>query len=80
MLHLRLCVRALCCVVVVSPGAKFELYISSGKFEGMKLLERHRLVNGLLSEAGLMARIHAVTIKAWTPAEFEKNAAQVPKQ
>lgn len=59
-------------------GAKFELYLSSNQFTGMKLLDRHRLVNGLL--APLMDRIHAVTIKAWTPQEFEKNKAQVPQQ
>jgi acid stress-induced BolA-like protein IbaG/YrbA len=62
------------------PGSKFELYLSSPKFDGMKLLERHRTVQGLLTTAGLMARIHAVTIKAWTPAEWVKNEAQVPKQ
>ena len=58
-------------------GAKFELYISSSTFVGKKLLDRHRLVNGLLTSSGLMAKIHAVTIKAWTPEEFEKNQAQV---
>jgi BolA protein len=59
-------------------SAKFELYISSPQLEGMKLLERHRLVNGLVTKAGLMARIHALSIKAWTPSEFDKNSAQVP--
>ena len=57
-------------------GAKFELYISSAKFDGMKTLDRHRTINGLLTSSGLMARIHAVTLKLWTPTEFEKNAAE----
>ena len=60
--------------------SKFVIYISSPKFEGMKTLERHRTVNGLLTTSGLMAKIHAITIKAWTAAEWEKNAAQVPAQ
>jgi len=64
----------------VARAAKFELFISSPQLEGMKLLERHRLVNGIVSNAGLMPKIHALTIKAWTPAEFEKNKAQVPQQ
>lgn len=63
-----------------SPGAKFELYICSPKFDGMKLLDRHRLINGLLTDSGLMARIHAVTLKCWTPQQWNDNAAQLPQQ
>lgn len=61
-------------------GSKFVLYVASSQFAGVKTLERHRTVNGLLTAAGLMTKIHAVTIKAWTPAEWEKNIAQVPTQ
>lgn len=44
-------------------GAKFELYVGCSRFEGVKLLERHRMVNTVLNESGLMSKIHAVTIK-----------------
>jgi len=61
------------------PGAKFQIYVCSSSFAGQRLLERHRRVNGLLTEAGLMSRgIHAITIKAWTPEEWDKNKEQLP--
>lgn len=52
-------------VVDVSAGcgSKFELYVGCSKFDGVRLLERHRMVNNVLNDTGLMAKIHAVTIK-----------------
>mmetsp|Transcript_4630 Transcript_4630/g.6427 ORF Transcript_4630/g.6427 Transcript_4630/m.6427 type:complete len:88 (-) Transcript_4630:166-429(-) len=52
-------------------GAKLELKVVSAKFEGVPLLKRHRLVNSCL--ANEMDQIHALTIKAWTPAQYEKK-------
>lgn len=48
-----------------SPGASFELRIKSPKFNGIKLLDRHRLINEAL--APLMDKIHAVSIKQAAP-------------
>ncbi|KAE8805028.1 BolA-like protein domain containing protein,expressed [Hordeum vulgare] len=48
-------------------GASYEIEVVSGKFEGKRLLERHRMVKTAL--APLMAEIHAVSIKALTPAQ-----------
>jgi stress-induced morphogen len=79
-------------VVDVSAGcgAKFEVYVSAAQLEGMKLLERHRLIQGLVSGAGLMQRIHALTIKAhgnspterakWQKAVDEHKAAAQQQQ
>lgn len=50
-------------------GAKLELIVVSKKFEGMPLLKRHRLVNNCLSD--LMPMIHALSMKTWTPAQYE---------
>ena len=44
-------------------------------FEGMGLLDRQRMVNGALREE--MASIHALQMKTWTPAQFEKKKASV---
>ncbi|GMH35783.1 hypothetical protein BSKO_03651 [Bryopsis sp. KO-2023] len=47
-------------------GAAFEVYVVSQKFEGKKVLERHRMVKSALEEE--MKVIHALSIKrTWTP-------------
>ncbi|XP_052156909.1 protein BOLA2 [Oryza glaberrima] len=51
-------------------GASYEIEVVSEKFEGKRLLERHRMVNTAL--APHMAEIHAVSIKkALTPAQAQ---------
>ena len=52
-------------------GAKLELVVVSAQFQGLPLLKRHRLVNDALAE--FMSQIHAVTIKAWTPEQFQEK-------
>mmetsp|Transcript_17811 Transcript_17811/g.24723 ORF Transcript_17811/g.24723 Transcript_17811/m.24723 type:complete len:85 (-) Transcript_17811:41-295(-) len=51
--------------------AKLELIVVSSQFEGVPLLARHRKVNTALAE--YMDQIHALTIKAWTPAQYESK-------
>ena len=53
-------------VVLVSPG-----------FETMSLLERHRLVNGLLA-AELAGGVHALAIHAYTEDEWRRQAGEAP--
>ena len=50
-------------------GAKLELLVVSSQFEGKPPLARHRLVNAALNE--FMNSIHAISIKAWTPAQHD---------
>jgi len=45
----------------------------------MKLLDRHRLINDTVTQAGLFEHIHALTIKAWTPEEWEKKKDTIPQ-
>ena len=53
-------------------GAKLELTIVSEDFDKVPLIQRHRKVQALLKEDGLMKeKIHALTIKAWTPEQWE---------
>mmetsp|Transcript_22907 Transcript_22907/g.46664 ORF Transcript_22907/g.46664 Transcript_22907/m.46664 type:complete len:90 (+) Transcript_22907:103-372(+) len=63
-------------VVDVSDGcgAKFEAIIVSDKFDGVPLLERHRMVHDALSEE--MPQIHALQMKTWTPAQYEAKCAK----
>ena len=53
-------------------GASYEIEVVSGKFEGKRLLDCHRMVNTAL--APLMAEIHAVSIKALTPAQAQPKS------
>ncbi|XP_009631238.1 protein BOLA2 [Nicotiana tomentosiformis] len=53
-------------------GAKFSIVIVTEQFEGKRLLERHRLVNGALAEE--MKEIHALSItKALTPEQWKQQ-------
>ncbi|KAK1668601.1 hypothetical protein QYE76_056760 [Lolium multiflorum] len=57
-------------------GASYEIEVVSDKFEGKRLLERHRMVNTAL--APHMAEIHAVSIKkALTPAQAQPQPEPV---
>jgi stress-induced morphogen len=55
-------------------GAKFDLIVVTKEFEGKPLLDRHRLVNEALKD--LMPKIHAVTMKTWTPTQWESKKPQ----
>ncbi|KAJ3585478.1 hypothetical protein NHX12_014197 [Muraenolepis orangiensis] len=55
-------------------AASFKALIVSSHFEGKPLLQRHRLVNGLLAEE--LKEIHAFEQKTLTPEQWEKQKAQ----
>jgi stress-induced morphogen len=44
-------------------GGKFSCIIVSPKFDGVALLERHRMINEILKEE--MKTIHALSMKTW---------------
>ncbi|MEG3592031.1 MAG: BolA/IbaG family iron-sulfur metabolism protein [Pseudomonadota bacterium] len=51
----------------------FKVTIVCKDFEGMQLLERHKLLNNILKEE-LEGKIHALSLHAMTPNEWkEKN-------
>ncbi|MBN3295012.1 BOLA1 protein, partial [Amia calva] len=56
----------------VPPGSEshFRVLVVSGHFEGLSLLQRHRLVNEALREE-LASRVHALAIQAKTPGQCE---------
>jgi hypothetical protein len=41
------------------------------QFDGVALIDRHKLVNASL--APYLNQIHALSIKAWTPAQWKKK-------
>lgn len=58
----------------VPPGSEthFRVAVVSSRFEGMSLLQRHRLIHEVLSEE-LAAPVHALAIRAQTPAQWREN-------
>lgn len=51
-------------------GQSFEVVVISEKFNNKSLLDRHRLVNGVLSEE--IKLLHAFTQKTYTPEQWQK--------
>ena len=49
-------------------GDHFQLLVVSDRFEGLRLVQRHRLVYDALGDL-MRARIHALTLTTLTPAE-----------
>ena len=58
-------------VSVEGDGTHFDAVIVSEDFEGKTLLERHQLVYSVLGDA-MKERIHALSLKTYTPEQWEK--------
>lgn len=53
-------------------GDHWQLIIVSPAFEGKGLLEQHRMVNDALKAPMQDQRIHALALKTFSPAQWEK--------
>lgn len=53
-------------------GDHWQVIIVSPAFEGKGLLEQHRMVNDALKGAMDDERIHALALKTYSPAQWEK--------
>lgn len=53
-------------------GDHWQVIIVSPIFEGKGLLEQHRIVNEALKEPLADQRIHALALKTYSPAQWEK--------
>ncbi|MEM7292142.1 MAG: BolA/IbaG family iron-sulfur metabolism protein [Pseudomonadota bacterium] len=56
---------------VTGDGSKFEAVVISDAFEGASTINRHKMVYAVLNEHITSGVIHALTIKAHTPSEWE---------
>lgn len=61
-------------VEVEGDGQHFQAVIVSASFAGKSLIQRHRLVNDALGERlqGNNAEIHALSMKTFTPEQFQQ--------
>jgi stress-induced morphogen len=53
-------------------GDHWQVIIVSPAFEGKGLLDQHRMVNDALKDEMGDQRIHALALKTFTPAQWEK--------
>jgi acid stress-induced BolA-like protein IbaG/YrbA len=56
-------------------GDHWQVIIVSAAFEGKALVEQHRMVNEALKEQIGDQRIHALALKTYSPAQWEKLGA-----
>ena len=61
----------------VAPGSEshFKVFVVSAAFDGVPLIGRHRLVNDAVKGAAAELPVHAMSISAKTPAQWEAGAA-----
>jgi len=57
-------------------GDHFQVWIVAPAFEGKSLVEQHQMVYGVLKDALGNEQIHALALKTFTPAQWEKAAGQ----
>jgi stress-induced morphogen len=60
-------------------GQHFKITVVSTSFEGIRLLERHRLVHAVIGSAD-MAAIHALQLKCFTPEQHASASTQALAQ
>lgn len=57
---------------VTGDGGKYEATVISDAFAGLSMLKQHQLVYATVNEHIASGALHALTIKAYTPDEWEK--------
>lgn len=62
-------------VSVTGDGSHFEAIVVSDAFRGKGALEKHRLVYSTLGDRMGSGAIHALSIRAYTPEEWQNRRA-----
>ena len=58
---------------VTGDGGKYEATVVSQAFEGLSMLKEHQLVYATVNAQIASGELHALTIKAYTPEEWEQK-------
>ena len=61
-------------VNVIGEGGKYEATVVSKAFEGLSMLKQHKLVYPLLDNYIKSGEIHALSIKSYTPEQWEAKS------
>ena len=62
-----------CEAMVTADGSKYTAIVVSDEFEGKTMVAEQKMVYALVNEHIQSGAIHALTIKAYTKAEWEKQ-------
>lgn len=62
---------------VSGDGGRFEATVISDAFEGNDLLAKHRMVYAALDDRIKSGEIHALSIRAYTPQEWNQVGGEV---
>ncbi len=62
---------------VSGDGSKFEALVISDAFAGESIIKRHKMIYAILNEHITSGAIHALTIKAYTAAEWAAKQDKV---
>lgn len=66
-----------CTATVEGGGGKFEATVISDAFEGKTLLDQHRMVKTALADQIQSGEIHAISIRAYTPAKWQEMGGEL---
>ena len=61
--------------IVTGDSGKYEATVISPAFEGLTMLKEHQLVYKTVNAQIASGELHALTIKAFTPSEWEEKNA-----
>ena len=61
-----------CEATVQGDGSHFDAIVVSPEFEGKSLVAKQKMVYATVTDRITSGELHALTIKAYTPAEWEK--------
>lgn len=62
---------------VAGADCSFEVYVISDEFEGVSLLKRQQSILALFADDITSGKLHALTVKAKTPAEMQSGSGLV---
>ena len=62
-----------CEAIVTGDGSHFDAIVISDAFEGKTMVAEQKMVYATLGESITSGALHALTIKAYTPQEWEKQ-------
>ena len=62
-------------VTVTGDGSKFEATVVSAEFEGKTMVQEQKMVYATVNTEITSGALHALTIKAFTPEEWEQQSA-----
>jgi len=61
-------------VTVTGDGSKFEATVVSADFEGKTMVQEQKLVYATVNQEITSGALHALTIKAYTPEEWQQQS------